>query len=221
MKNDQSSVDWKFVPNEDGRPSAEGIVVSITKEAHKVSRLDDGKTVANYQLAVAFRDADGNSKKKIIASSRQLTNGTSWEEVDEKSKVWLDACMGRVMRALEKEFGPFYETTEALGESFVEIENFPIPESDDILTLYRDVGLFACLGEVAYLCLSYGEYSGTAEDGKPCYNMSNSEYFHPSEIEKAKAAMEMRKASQSPFKSSGLGYSLDEVKNIENRLFGF
>lgn len=174
---------------------------------------DDGSACsANSKILFHYKKENGDQDYVVVAESGDYITGDSLEEVQAKIESWVQKTTDRIFRALTKEFGiPGTDDSQ-----YVQLACHDFDDGDQLL-LYQDGGHFAGIGYLKYVCLSYGERAPEYErgDGAPAYMATGSEYFHPSEIDKAKDAFAKRVIAPSPSKSTSIGYSLDEVKRIE------
>ena len=190
-----------------------GMMFDTSNPTEGLRSYDDGSPCsANSKILFHYTKENGDQDYVVVAETGDYVTGASLEEVQAKIETWVQKTTDRILRALTKEFGiPGSDDSQ-----YAKLECRDFDDGDQLL-LYQDTGSFAQLGHLKYLCLSYGERAPEYDsaDMKPAYMAVGGEYFHPSEMDKARAAFAQRSISPTPSKPTALGYSLDEVKRIE------
>ena len=188
-----------------------GMAFDTEHPGRGLHRYDDGSQCsASSKILFHYTKENGDTDYLVVAETGDYITGATQEEVQTKIEDWVQKTTDRILRALIREFG--LPGSDASSYAQIEVHDF---DDGDQLVLYQSTGSFAGLGHLKYLCLSYGERDPLLDTTQPAYMAIGSEYFHPSEMEKARHAFNVRKNAKSPSKSSLLGYSLDEVKRIE------
>lgn len=120
-------------------------------------------------------------------------------------------------------------STSALGELMVRVAFITSDPSsvtymytdDNILVLRASSGDFPGIGFVEYLELSYGELQSTPSEGPKSYDMMQTQYYHPREMDWAIRAFVNRMRSVDPSKAKGYSDNIQTIAIKESQVLFF